>query len=304
MQQKSTAWPQSFFWRSPKLPCSNFYFFVQGQFPGWAWGSQRAIRAPRLKRWINQLGSSADNYEPKKVSKDQSNFSPKPSRTIIRTTTPDPVDRNDPNWAVNQYNNLINSRKNNHAGNNNNNNIDNNHPAANNHNFMQNNNNPFPNYNRNSNPQRNNQKPNPPKRRPFKNNVPQRQTTAESQNLESIPDTNVGVGGKVRNLEVASEYLQSFKANIRSCMGRKSNVVAHDANVWIKTPGESDGRMYRYGVFRNCLLDHSIPCDDTCQMFVQANIDRDPSCQCTVTLPESIREPPGGSFSHSDFPFK
>jgi len=170
--------------------------------------------------------------------------------------------------------------------------------------MQNNNNNPFPNYNRNPNSQKNKQNSNPPKRRPYKNSAPARQITTESQNLETDFNTAVGGIGKVRSIEVAQEYLQSFKSTMRNCMARKSNVVAHDANLWIKTPGESDGRMYRYGVFRNCLLDHTIPCDDTCQMFVQGDKDRDPSCQCTVTLPDSIREQPGSSYTHSDFPFQ
>ena len=165
--------------------------------------------------------------------------------------------------------------KNNFAGNQNNN-----HPAATNHN-SQTSNNPFPNYNRNSNPQKN-KKSNPTRRVSYKGLNSHRQTTAETPNFE--PDTNLGINyksnGDVRSSKVAEEYLQSFKSKIRSCMARKSHLTAHDANVWIKTPGESDGRMYRYGIFRKCLIDHSIPCDDACKMFVQADLDRDRSCQC------------------------
>ena len=192
-------------------------------------------------------------------------------RATIRTTTTkrsSQMDRNDPNWAVNQYNNLINTRKNNGAGNINNNN----------------NNNIFSNYNQHN--RANNQ---------------QRRFTTESP-AKDFQSSEWSENGGVRSIEVATQYMRSFKSNLRRCMSRKSNVLAHDANLWIKTPGESDGRLYQYGIFRGCLMGHSIPCDDSCPMFVQTDLNRDSSCQCHSQQPEEgERAPSYGAFPIEGF---
>jgi len=57
----------------------------------------------------------------------------------------------------------------------------------------------------------------------------------------------------------------------------------HDANAWIKTPGEADGRMYDSGTFHECLLGHSVECSDSCPQYVpksNGEFDRSDSCYC------------------------
>ena len=57
----------------------------------------------------------------------------------------------------------------------------------------------------------------------------------------------------------------------------------HDANCWVKTPGEADGRMYASGTFHECLLSHSIECSDSCPQYVpkvNGEFERPDNCVC------------------------
>nr|XP_039271155.1 uncharacterized protein LOC120345683 isoform X3 [Styela clava] len=56
-----------------------------------------------------------------------------------------------------------------------------------------------------------------------------------------------------------------------------------DAFAWVKTPGESDGRMFTAGTFHPCLLGHIIECTDTCPQYVpklSGEFQRSDSCKC------------------------
>lgn len=56
-----------------------------------------------------------------------------------------------------------------------------------------------------------------------------------------------------------------------------------DAFAWVKTPGESDGRMYPAGTFHPCLLSHLIECSDNCPQYVpklSGEFQRSESCMC------------------------
>ena len=41
----------------------------------------------------------------------------------------------------------------------------------------------------------------------------------------------------------ANMHVRMNKHQLNSCVGKSSKKTAHDANVWIKNPGESDGRF-------------------------------------------------------------
>lgn len=68
---------------------------------------------------------------------------------------------------------------------------------------------------------------------------------------------------------VWAENSEDSYANVRSGM---------DARLWVKVPGESDGRLYEPGDYRECLINHNIACDDTCPEIPSGL--RAPSCQC------------------------
>nr|XP_002119579.1 uncharacterized protein LOC100181482 [Ciona intestinalis] len=85
---------------------------------------------------------------------------------------------------------------------------------------------------------------------------------------------------RVRTVAEASEMLRSFRSRLRRC-ATKPKFAGNDANLWLKTPGESDGRLYPYGTFRSCLLEHAQGCDDSCQMNQQRDSNQRPQqCQC------------------------
>jgi len=50
-----------------------------------------------------------------------------------------------------------------------------------------------------------------------------------------------------------------------------------DAKLWIKVPGEADGRMFAAGDYHKCLFMHNIPCDTSCP---EVPTVISPSCQC------------------------
>ncbi|XP_078486521.1 uncharacterized protein LOC144744985 [Ciona intestinalis] len=61
-----------------------------------------------------------------------------------------------------------------------------------------------------------------------------------------------------------------------------------DAYAWIKTPGESDGRMFDAGTYHPCLTDHATECSETCSQYVtkvDGAFQRSEGCQCG-TAPE------------------
>ena len=56
-----------------------------------------------------------------------------------------------------------------------------------------------------------------------------------------------------------------------------------DAYAWIKTLGESDGRLYPAGTYHPCLLNHFTECTDLCPQFVpkvSGKLQRPDSCLC------------------------
>ena len=57
-----------------------------------------------------------------------------------------------------------------------------------------------------------------------------------------------------------------------------------DAYAWVKTPGESDGRMFPAGTYHPCLLNHFNECSDTCPQYVpkvSGEFQRPEQCTCT-----------------------
>ena len=60
-----------------------------------------------------------------------------------------------------------------------------------------------------------------------------------------------------------------------------------DARLWIKTPGESDGRLYAPGEFHECLMNHALRCDqgqcpEIPPVTESGNFARSLSCVCDL----------------------
>jgi len=56
-----------------------------------------------------------------------------------------------------------------------------------------------------------------------------------------------------------------------------------DAYAWVKTPGESDGRMFASGTYHPCLMNHFSECSDTCPQYVpkiSGEFQRSKTCEC------------------------
>jgi len=104
----------------------------------------------------------------------------------------------------------------------------------------------------------------------------------------ATPGWNWGSRTKIQSLRVgevldASEALakkQARKTLERRCLRTSSTNRAQDANVWIKTPGVSDGRLYDYGSYKKCLMTHAIPCNDFCPMLRYSAVGVSRQCQC------------------------
>jgi len=93
------------------------------------------------------------------------------------------------------------------------------------------------------------------------------------------------------HLQVRSQFLLSKTeatgrvrkkaASMKECVEKPSRNDAQDANVWVKNPGESDGRLYNYGEFQPCLIDHSVTCTGSCQMIAPKEKKSKPKeCDC------------------------
>ncbi|CAK8678950.1 unnamed protein product [Clavelina lepadiformis] len=57
-----------------------------------------------------------------------------------------------------------------------------------------------------------------------------------------------------------------------------------DAYAWVKTPGESDGRLFTVGTYHPCLLDHFQECSDRCPQYVpkrRGEFQRLEQCECS-----------------------
>lgn len=76
------------------------------------------------------------------------------------------------------------------------------------------------------------------------------------------------------------DYYGEYDPAVLECLSNNPN-GGHDGNAWIKTPGEADGRVYDSGTFHECLLRHTIECDDTCPQYVpkiSGEFDRPSGC--------------------------
>lgn len=79
-----------------------------------------------------------------------------------------------------------------------------------------------------------------------------------------------------------SDYYGDYDPSVIECLSNDPS-GGHDANCWIKTPGEADGRIYASGTFHECLLEHSIECSDQCPQYVpkvNGEFERPSSCVC------------------------
>lgn len=79
-----------------------------------------------------------------------------------------------------------------------------------------------------------------------------------------------------------SDYYGDYDPAVLECLSNDPS-GGHDANAWVKTPGEADGRLYSSGTFHECLLEHSIECSDSCPQYVpkiNGEFDRPSGCVC------------------------
>nr|CAB3262655.1 uncharacterized protein LOC100181482 [Phallusia mammillata] len=109
---------------------------------------------------------------------------------------------------------------------------------------------------------------------------------------------------QLKSVSEGAQIVRSFQSKLRTCASKSTFMSAHDASVWLKTPGESDGRLYNYGSLHSCLIDHSISCDDSCQMITNGEPNqRSPDCQCErrPNRPGATNNSPNNIFS--GFPF-
>eukprot|EP00475_Leptophrys_vorax_P009043 TRINITY_DN15938_c0_g1_i1.p1 TRINITY_DN15938_c0_g1~~TRINITY_DN15938_c0_g1_i1.p1 ORF type:complete len:1027 (-),score=263.03 TRINITY_DN15938_c0_g1_i1:61-3141(-) len=58
---------------------------------------------------------------------------------------------------------------------------------------------------------------------------------------------------------------------------QKQRWIGYDGNLWVKIPGESDGRLYPAGEYHECLMHHNINCSSTCP---EVPVERPLACQC------------------------
>jgi len=78
------------------------------------------------------------------------------------------------------------------------------------------------------------------------------------------------------------DYYDSEEA--ASCVTTEATGL--DAYAWVKTPGESDGRLFESGTYHPCLLNHLQECSDTCPQYVPkifGDFQRPDQCACTGT---------------------
>jgi len=54
-------------------------------------------------------------------------------------------------------------------------------------------------------------------------------------------------------------------SDVTSSSGK--TIYGFDAALWVKTLGESDGRMYTSGEYHECLINHNMECSDSCPLI-------------------------------------
>ena len=124
----------------------------------------------------------------------------------------------------------------------------------------------------------------------------------EAQNLPDIVDKNTSTTSTVTTItrSMILRYLNVSQMRLKrkgvDCLFLQGRVIfktltklrinlskGHDANSWVKTPGEGDGRLFASGTYHECLLEHTIECDDTCPAYVpkiNGEFARERTCTC------------------------
>lgn len=88
----------------------------------------------------------------------------------------------------------------------------------------------------------------------------------------------------IRSKQEALHIFRNLGMRRGLCM-RKEPVTVHDANVWIKAPGEADGRLYAYGTFHKCLMGHTLTCGEECRLILNSDYEDRSNCRCDRTNP-------------------
>lgn len=251
---------------------------LAGLPPGWSWGTKSS---PRQKRWSPDFNPPSHSPQP----------SQQPSYFIVRNSQPpirQATNRQAPNQQQNpeQYNQWINQMGNGGGS----------HGSPQQGSIPQ------------SQPQNpNHHQPSNGNSRSYYNDlaaptgkVPISVITAPSR---TQPTRNV----KLRAVQEALGIFRRKTTQRFRCL-RKEAVSVHDGNVWIMTPGESDGRLFEYGTHHKCLIGHTKQCDERCRLAISPG-QRPASCGCDrsnaplIPLPRQPTQPSnnfnGGLFSQN-----
>ena len=84
-------------------------------------------------------------------------------------------------------------------------------------------------------------------------------------------------------------YMDEYKSNYGYDDGLSNPICQNDgepgldAYAWVKTPGESDGRLFPSGEYHPCLEGHDKDCSDVCPQYVPkiaGEFQRTKACEC------------------------
>jgi len=101
---------------------------------------------------------------------------------------------------------------------------------------------------------------------------------------------NPAAGGALPDYDDGGEtYMDEYKSNYGYDDGLSNPICQNDgepgldAYAWVKTPGESDGRLFPSGEYHPCLEGHDKDCSDVCPQYVPkiaGEFQRTKACEC------------------------
>nr|XP_039271684.1 uncharacterized protein LOC120346095 [Styela clava] len=233
---------------------------LSGLPPGWSWGIKLA---PRQKRWTPEAS-------PVRPTQQQQQTNPPGSGSeVIRMPSGNPPDPGTNPEAYNQY---INNMRNNGAHSQNSMVNFGGQPGS----IAQ----PQPNNHQPSNANHNNNNNGGPRRNGY-NDLAMPSGRVPIKAIQPAPTKTTFRSVQLRTKEEALAIFRR-KTMMRGKCIRLEAVRVHDANVWIKAPGEADGRLYTFGTYHKCLLGHSQPCAEECRLITHAE-QRSSNCGCEQT---------------------
>lgn len=255
-------------------------YYSQGSSPGWSWGVRSPIvQSLRRKRWVMTQPASSS----------ASTVRITPAANSYRTISQGPNNRNLPPNAndIDSYNQRINQ-----LNNNNNNQAD----VVNNQINAANNNQggrinidslmgmPTPSMRTtNHNPSHDDSGANYDYDRADYQQAMANSgvySTLSNDPITSQPQGPLTPASMLRSGGAAGTMFGNFMNNFMTCV-RSNPVKAHDGNIWMKTAGEADGRIFPYGTFHKCLIGHAIQCTDKCKLLLSEGTETElDDCNC------------------------